>query len=421
MYELAKSSRDKMKAKARSLAASGTLAKDQKVDSSDWSPAEPLNADIKTGMRPVGKAREYKAGGTVAKARADRKPRKSGGRAVEKEIGVGMANKDMKAANEQREGIKHVGGMKKGGRTKKNIGGVMETLSPAYGLLRAAQRGGRDEERDTGEQMKGAMMANLANRKSGGGVKDKKALGGIDPSPKRGAAGHYKKGGKIKKAMGGSDFGYVGAESVTKDNRPVTRPKDIEDTRKREPDVRDLYDADQAKRLEEGRKKGGRAERKTGGRTRAKGKTHINIMIAAGGRKEPHMPAMPPAGGPDGGGGVMPVPMPPAAAAPPPAMPPMPMPPPPMGGGMPPMPPGRKAGGRITKIASSYKDMEAGAVSGEGRLQKTDIAKKHHGAPTRKTGGRIAKSFRDMTAGAESGKGRLQKMQIEKGQRLRGH
>ena len=131
------------------------------------------------------------------------------------------------------------------------------------------------------------------------------------------------------------------------------------------------------------------------------------------------MPAMPPAGGPDGGS--VPVRMAPAAAAPPPAMPPMPMPPPPMGGGMPPMPPGRKAGGRITKVASSYKDMEAGSGGGEGRLQKTDIAKKHQGAPTRKTGGRAVKSYKDMTAGAASGPGRIQKTEMEKGQRIRGH
>jgi len=415
MYELAKSSRDKMKAKARALAGE----KDQKVDSSDWSPAEPLNADVKTGMRPVGKVREYKAGGVVTKARADRKPRKSGGRAVEKEIGVGMANKDMKAANEQREGKKHIGGMKTGGRAKKNIGGVMEKLSPAYGLLRAAERGGRDEERDTNEQMKGAMMANLANRKDGGGVYDKQALGKIDPRPKRGAAGHYKKGGRTKHADGERVLPPP-AEAVESEAR--MKNLRVKDDRKLPPPAEAAKSAARTGDMPEGRKKGGRTERKTGGRTRhGKGKTHINIMIAAGGRKEPGMPPAPTDGGP---GGILPVPMPPAGGAMGAAMPPppMPMPPaPPMGGGMPPMPPGRKAGGRITKVASSYKDMEAGAVSGEGRLQKTDIAKKHHGAPTRKTGGRAVKSFRDMTAGAESGKGRMQKMEIEKSQRLRGH
>ena len=473
MYELAKSSRDKMKAKARAFAGE----KDQKVDSSDWTPASPLNADIKTGMRPVGKDREYKAGGAATKARADRKPRKSGGRAVEKEIGVGMANKNMKAANEQREGKKHIGGMK-----------------------------------------------------DGGGVYDKQALGKIDPRPKRGAAGHYKKGGRTKYEDGGYTGGKLPSpkEGIESEGAKVTeKPMSFSKAQKQSYDREEGYSAaDRAA----GRKKGGRTskadggiidalanalagrgyidgsswmdssrdeapaknvgapmqlpggkrsaapvhrrskmekisperasremamayeneapgmrgslaqpvqsdqfmkrggkpksreERKAGGRTRhGKGKTHINIMIAAGGRKEPGMPPAPTDGGP---GGILPVPMPPAGGAMGAAMPPppMPMPPaPPMGGGMPPMPPGRKAGGRITKVASSYKDMEAGAASGEGRLQKTDIAKKHHGAPARKTGGRAVKSFRDMTAGSESGKGRLQKTEIERSQRLRGH
>lgn len=158
MYELAKSSREKMKAKARALAAAPSLAKGQDTTSATWSPAEALNADAKTGARPVGKARLYKKGGKVAAGksvvRADRKPRKSGGR-VETEIGIGMSNKDVRAANEKREGVKHVGGFKKGG------------------VAKAA------------------------------GVKEKKALGAVDPSPKRGAAAHYKKGGRTKKEGGG--------------------------------------------------------------------------------------------------------------------------------------------------------------------------------------------------------------------------
>jgi hypothetical protein len=155
MYNMAKSAREKMKAKARALAG----AKDIKTDSSDWSPAEPLNAEAKTGMRPISQ-REYKKGGKVdgkaAKVRADRKARKSGGK-VETEIGVGMANKNMKEANKDRDGVKHIGGMKKGGKVFS----------------------------------------------SAAGIKDKKALGAIDPTPSRAKAEHYRKGGKVKKEVGG--------------------------------------------------------------------------------------------------------------------------------------------------------------------------------------------------------------------------
>jgi hypothetical protein len=158
---------------------------------------------------------------------------------------------------------------------------------------------------------------------------------------------------------------------------------------------------------------GGRTARATGGKT--KGKTNINIVIAAG--KQPGqdgpMPPMPPGARPGG----IPIPVPPpqaggamGAGAPMPM--PMPM-PAPAGGpaGGPPM--ARKAGGRITKVASSYKDMEAGAAGGEGRLQKTDIAKKDKGAPAYKKGGKVYRSFKDMDAGAASGLGRLEKSEIQ--------
>ena len=145
---------------------------------------------------------------------------------------------------------------------------------------------------------------------------------------------------------------------------------------------------------------------------KAKGKTNINIVISAG--QKPQQPGMMPPpggpGGPDGGpAGGVPVPMAAGPGAPPPAAAPMPMPMPmPMPSGAPPMP--RKAGGRISKVASSYKDMTAGAGSGEGRLQKTDIAKR--GA--RKAGGGVYRSYKDMDAGAGSGLGRLEKTEIQK-------
>ena len=585
MYELAKKARERMKAKARSLAAE----KNEKVDSSNWSPAEPLNADVKTGARPVGKgARLYKKGGkVVGKAdgkasapRADRKARKAGGRAVEKEIGIGMANKDVRAANEQREGKKHVGAFKKGGRTKKDIGGTIKNLATS-GVLGlggkligdAAKRS--DDERDE-RDYRNAQMAALANRKSGGKVKrkhggnvpsdaetqtNKNRIGDEKIKPVRGAAQHYKKGGKIKKADGGSrlpepdeaigsevrmkglkvmpsqensaaaqvtpsqlrrEEGYsradmkakrksggrtkkmdggmmgpdqrmgmvsprtnaLGRETLVPGLKKGGKAKDREahakgGRTKRDdggsvkipstqhkfdssgemipPTRYDIYNTRTGKIVGKAKSKIGsrravdrrdndygayahravpiyegvsndqsdsdRSERKSGGRTRAKGKTNINIVIAAG-QKRPEESMMrgpgapPPAGLPGGPGGPMPVPAPaPSGGGAPMPMPiPMPM---PSGGGAGGPPMGRKSGGRISKVAKSYKDMEAGAATGEGRLQKTDIAKLHKDAPARKAGGRTM-SYKDMTAGAESGKGRLQKTAIEKSQRLRG-
>lgn len=398
MYEMAKKGREAMKSKARQMAGE----KNQKVDSSDWSPAELLKADVKTGMRPVSR-RAFKSGGKVdgcaTDARADKAPRKraSGGSTpsdkasyepamakgnqenaraayeegrtpkkaggkVEYPLVDRYINRDLKKANDLRDGEKHIGGMKKGGRAKKQQGGGMiQTVKNAL-----ARFGGKSPEQKMKEGLKDvgsgkptdytpadtnaiAEKANEAAHKSGG--RAKKMDGGLALlSPL--AMGinalrdkdDRKSGGRTKKMMGGPMMG-----GGMDPRMGMVKDKAMEFSGQGS--------------MVPGLKKGGRAARKAGGR--AKGKTNINIVIQAGSKPAPAdagmmpPPPMPggipmPAPGPSGGGAPMPMPM-----APPP--------PPPMAGAMP-MP--RKTGGRVAK---SYKDMTAGAGSGKGRLQKTEI------------------------------------------------
>jgi len=436
MYEMAKKAREAMKGKARKLASE----KDSKVDSSDWTQAEPLNADVKTGMRPISR-RAYKKGGKVegeacAPTHMGRKARKSGGKvenekAEAKEWMKAKINRDVKAANEEREGIKHVGGMKKGGRAKKMDGGVpLPPRRPSQAEIDMADEMRRSQEierrlrsvprdlppppmrdmdasdvyspSDLRRMEKGRKHGGRSAHKDGGKIAT--TLAGQEKiqreqaaasKPHRGKAEHYKKGGRAEKMMGG----------MMADPRMDIVKKQ----------AMNFGTGAQGTPYKKGGKAEDRVERKAGGRTKAKGKTNINIVIAAG--KPAMSDAMqPPAGGPPMPPPGLPVPM--SAGpqgGPPPGMPmPMPIPVPMAAGpqGAPPMPPmGRKTGGRT--VAKSYKDMSAGAGSGEGRMQKTDIAKSGKGAPTYKTGGKVYRSYKDMDAGAGSGKGRLEKTEIE--------
>lgn len=225
MYTEAKRYRSDMKSKAEKMA-SGSSGK---PDSSDWSQAGPLDADVQTGERPISR-RQYKFGGKVsgdlAQIRADRKPRASGGWAKE------FINRDVKAANEDRAGTKHDGGfadggnvgdtvptsrlaftggesrlskaagLKKGGRAAKQIGGALGDLSPVL-MIANAIRGPKDKD---------AGSAQVVGRKTGG-----KVDASVSGTPITGGRTPRKSGGRTKGKMNvniiiGSPGGGAGAE-----------------------------------------------------------------------------------------------------------------------------------------------------------------------------------------------------------------
>jgi len=138
MSVASKSARAANKAKAERLVRTDPK---MRVDASDYTPPDALDADVKTGMRPVS-PRQFKKGGKVKgemhMGHAGRKPRKAGGKAEMPTVDR-FINKDLKKANEFRDGEKHDGGMKKGGRAHKMDGGMM----PGRGAKVAAMLGAR--------------------------------------------------------------------------------------------------------------------------------------------------------------------------------------------------------------------------------------------------------------------------------------
>ena len=230
----------------------------EKVDSSDWTAPEPLNADVKTGMRPVSR-RQFKRGGKVnAKTddkvkgkmcggRADRKKRQSGGKALTADS---LINRNVKEANQSREGIKHVGGMKKGGRAKKAMGGL-DTSTVSNPLLDASKVSGYTDgsyggpttvtpitpttptpttppvTRPSGggmgqrnpyanmtkqEALQAALQKSVndsVGQKSNGPPNMQGLFAAFDAAGKGGGGKGMKKGGRTKKAMGGLDTSVV--------------------------------------------------------------------------------------------------------------------------------------------------------------------------------------------------------------------
>ena len=126
MEEYKKDDRGRSKAKRLTMNDPHT-----KVDSSTWTPDAAENAGVKTGARPLVK-RLYKKGGKVvgkhegkdAVKHAGRMPRKSGGR-TNTLSPDSLINRDVRTANEAREGTKHIGGFKKGGKAHKFGGGML--------------------------------------------------------------------------------------------------------------------------------------------------------------------------------------------------------------------------------------------------------------------------------------------------------
>ncbi len=498
MSELSRQARRAMRAKIHRI----TKGDSGKVDASDYGPEEVLNAGVKTGMRPISR-RAFKKGGKVvanegkdAVKHAGKKPRNGG-----KKLTIdALVNRNVKDANEAREGIKHVGGLKtggraqrakggstwgestplrlvkthkgpnghvakvykdqdwgeyrvkhfspegkhlekadyhtddredandsaadavqkgfnKGGRAKKNTGGgfqfdaprsgsaKIDTTSQAYKDAAAAAAAARQAAADRaqakrdadavarGNRMQGLEASEEAKlqRKSGGRThsdepEDRALIGkmvkksALTGKKHGGMAmdGEYQgtrpTGGRLAKKDGGSLAGL----EMNKGGRAKGKTdydSALSDTKKTFPNVKKFTSEGHPDWAAEGFDYD-RKPRKSGGR--AKGKTNINIVISAG--KGQQQDGATPPGMPPRPAGI-PVAVPPQGAGAPPAAAPAPMPMPPMGGapagglgGAGPMgsPMPRKRGGRTYR---SYKDMDAGAGSGLGRLEKTEIQK----------------------------------------------
>ena len=201
----------------------------QKVDSSTWTPSAPENAGVKTGARPLVK-RLFKKGGKVigadAMKRADRKPRKAGGRAENDKAHRyltpdNLINRDVRMANDEREGVKHIGGLKHGGKAGKaeggyiNIGGSRVKNTPEAKLAHL-RKTFPNATHVTPEGHPDWAKMNVKDGKKAGGRTHKLGGGMVGDNPisvenrsMAKATGMMNKGGRIKKARGGPEGDFA--------------------------------------------------------------------------------------------------------------------------------------------------------------------------------------------------------------------
>lgn len=308
-----------MKAKARRLANPGDYYKDQEVSSADWSPAPPLKTEMKTGARPImkpsskGTGESYAARDTKKAIGADMKRGgfKAGGAVKGSKIPSAketLSTKEIVGANPIKPTRGKAEHYKTGGRTKKADGG------PKSSFL----------ERMVGKPKTGSDMSQVGKMGTANYTQEEKgALNRVlnkedslpepaEAAERSGKYQNYKKGGRAGRADGGNvkipstahKFDSSG-KMITpsrydiyniKNGKVVGKAKSTTGSR-RAVDRRDneygayahravpVYDNNPSSDDD-------RAERKAGGRTRVKGKTNINIVIAAGRKAGPEAPAL---------------------------------------------------------------------------------------------------------------------------------
>src|ERR1700749_1018823 len=203
MSAMSQQAREAAKEKAERLIRSGKT----RVDASDFSAQDAMDANAQTGMLP-GSRRNYRRGGKVAgegaAPRADRKPRATGGGAAL--TPNSLINRDAKEANMQRDGIHLKGGYKKGGavhedeaqdralihkmgcackkcgggRVGRKEGGTVKSGNPLFGGTRPVA--GRIARKGGGRTKKGTNV-NIIIAPQGGGQKPPMPPMGAAPPP----------------------------------------------------------------------------------------------------------------------------------------------------------------------------------------------------------------------------------------------